>query len=338
MGKISIAFASVVVSGAKAGLVAGVEYKILKGDIDSFTEANAVCEAAGMVMATIPNRAVTFEVNTMVLDDESLSASWIGANDVKEEGRFVWYNGEPLHYANWDTENNQPDDNQELEDCVVVERGGLWSDVNCVNMPDIKSVVCMSNTVEAVVTDDTQMHYKIVREGATYEDAAADCGNWGGNLTSIMDENANKNVARMLNDGDSAWIGASLDDEGHWTWSLDDSTATDHYNHWEGGAPTEGECGSIFGSATDEWQSADCGDLKSYICKRPRDIVHEYNFTHERMSWSAASDFCDNWGGSLASVKNAEEMAKLVEMIKIDPLEPVWIGATDADEEGKWVW
>lgn len=153
-----------------------------------------------------------------------------------------------------------------------------------------------------------------------------------------MDERANKNAARMLNDGDSAWIGAALNEEGKWTWSLDDSTATDHYNHWEGGAPGAGECGSIFGSATDEWQSADCSELKQYICKRPRDIVHEYNFTHERMSWNDASEFCDNWGGNLASVKNAEEMAKLKEMIKIDPLEPVWIGATDADEEGKWTW
>jgi len=78
--------------------------------------------------------------------------------------------------------------------------------------------------------------------------------------------------------------------------------------------------------------------MKSYICKRPINIVHEYNFTHERMSWSAAAEFCENWGGALASVKNGEEMAKLREMIKIDPLEPVWIGATDAEEEGKWTW
>jgi len=92
-----------------------------------------------------------------------------------------------------------------------------------------------------------------VRDPATYEDADADCTSWGGDLADIMTEAANKNVARMLNNDDSAWIGATMNEEGHWTWGIDDSTATDNYNHWEGGAPGAGECGSIFGSATDEW-------------------------------------------------------------------------------------
>lgn len=63
---------------------------------------------------------------------------WIGADDLGEEGRFVWHaTGERVRYANW--RSGQPDDNQKLEDCVAIMNipatGWHWhaNDVPCWN-------------------------------------------------------------------------------------------------------------------------------------------------------------------------------------------------------------
>ena len=58
---------------------------------------------------------------------------WIGLTDSAVEGQFVWqHSSKPLNWSNW--ADNQPDDNDGDEDCVVVT--GLpgqqqWNDEAC---------------------------------------------------------------------------------------------------------------------------------------------------------------------------------------------------------------
>ena len=53
--------------------------------------------------------------------------SWIGLNDIAQEGQWVWDNGEPLTYTNWGLQ--EPDDiSIEEEDYVIFGPSGKWED------------------------------------------------------------------------------------------------------------------------------------------------------------------------------------------------------------------
>ena len=55
--------------------------------------------------------------------------SWIGLNDVGQEGEWQWDSGEPLTYTNWGFQ--EPDDtNNGDEDCVIMGPSGKWEDIN----------------------------------------------------------------------------------------------------------------------------------------------------------------------------------------------------------------
>ena len=56
---------------------------------------------------------------------------WIGGNDITEEGRWVWSDGSPIEFSNFDQ--GEPDNNDDGgEDCVQFRGGtGLWRDDNC---------------------------------------------------------------------------------------------------------------------------------------------------------------------------------------------------------------
>ncbi len=61
---------------------------------------------------------------------------WIGLNDEKEEGKWVWVTGEPFEYANWAP--GEPDNYRQKQHFVIIndtkpDRGhfepGKWNDV-----------------------------------------------------------------------------------------------------------------------------------------------------------------------------------------------------------------
>ena len=55
--------------------------------------------------------------------------SWIGLNDIAQEGEWRWSNGEPLTYTNWDFQ--EPHDaNNGDEDYVLLGPSGKWEDAN----------------------------------------------------------------------------------------------------------------------------------------------------------------------------------------------------------------
>lgn len=49
---------------------------------------------------------------------------WIGYNDVKMEGNFVWSDGSPHRYENWDE--NEHNDRGRVENCVLFVEDKVW--------------------------------------------------------------------------------------------------------------------------------------------------------------------------------------------------------------------
>lgn len=58
---------------------------------------------------------------------------FIGLNDNKTEGVFVWSDGSTVTYENW--EDNEPNDGFNMSDCVILDGSssrGKWNDTPCI--------------------------------------------------------------------------------------------------------------------------------------------------------------------------------------------------------------
>ncbi|XP_052024416.1 low affinity immunoglobulin epsilon Fc receptor isoform X3 [Apodemus sylvaticus] len=55
--------------------------------------------------------------------------SWIGLQDLNMEGEFVWTDGSPLSYSNWNP--GEPNNGGQGEDCVMMRGSGQWNDAFC---------------------------------------------------------------------------------------------------------------------------------------------------------------------------------------------------------------
>jgi hypothetical protein len=91
----------------------------------TWAEAAAQAEAVGGHLVTISSQAENDWVwRTFGGPDHSL---WIGLSDLAEEGTWVWTNGEPVTYTNWDV--GEPN-NLGGEDYGQLFMAGTWNDTN----------------------------------------------------------------------------------------------------------------------------------------------------------------------------------------------------------------
>jgi hypothetical protein len=86
---------------------------------------DAISNSGGLatISSALENQFIYVNVD---LEDQNY---WIGLNDIAEEGTFVWANGDPVTYTNWNA--NEPNDFLSNEDAVVLETAieGKWNDV-----------------------------------------------------------------------------------------------------------------------------------------------------------------------------------------------------------------
>jgi hypothetical protein len=94
----------------------------------TWNDASQYCKANGSGrLVTISSQQ---ENDYVVSIASGYTNIWIGYNDIKSEGVFVWEDGsETSSYTNWDTK--QPDNWQNNEDCGQIWSGGKWNDNVC---------------------------------------------------------------------------------------------------------------------------------------------------------------------------------------------------------------
>jgi hypothetical protein len=79
-------------------------------------------------------------VNSFLVENapEGPPSWWIGLNDIAVEGMFVWPDGTPATYTNWNE--GEPNDAGGIEDCVEIGSAtGGWNDVPC---DTLKTYIC----------------------------------------------------------------------------------------------------------------------------------------------------------------------------------------------------
>lgn len=96
----------------------------------SWSEAQAHCERGfGGTLVVIDASAENTEV--VAFAGAKLPAVWIGLSDLRTEGAFVWADGTPLEFTNWNA--GEPNDAAANEDCTQLAAAtGYWNDLDCV--------------------------------------------------------------------------------------------------------------------------------------------------------------------------------------------------------------
>jgi hypothetical protein len=96
---------------------------------------------------------------------------------------------------------------------------------------------------------------------------------------------------------------------------------------------------------SNEKTSGDVGQPKLHPARAgsERFKTHSYKVFVEKLPWHQAKARCEEMGGYLAVISDAQEEAFIRKLIAkaglpLQPKDGVWLGATDQGQEGRWVW
>jgi hypothetical protein len=92
--------------------------------VSGWTAAQTSCQLWGGELAALSS---ALENAWVMATFAPAVPTWIGGNDLTTEGTFVWNNGEPWGYTNWD------DREPAADDCMEITSAGLWRTYSCTN-------------------------------------------------------------------------------------------------------------------------------------------------------------------------------------------------------------
>jgi hypothetical protein len=199
--------------------------------------------------------------------------------------------------------------------------------------------------------------YCVFTDLRTWQDAEQHCEEHGGHLASIASEAEAQplrvSLAPSLPDV-NLWIGLVEPQEGRW---LGPDAKPARFFAWNDGEPNNSggaeNCGSwLLGNG--RWNDVDCfvprralcesrspaGTRGAFKCAADLRLVvgkREYCFLNAA-TWQNAQTQCAQSGGDLAVIDAAEENDALFAAIGAKFDGSMWIGASDAAEEGRFRW
>ena len=115
----------------------------------NYDDAKAQCESDGSFMA-FPRSQKENQFLQDVLPNEWPYSTWIGINDIDQEGTFVGPDGNEISWTNWD--GSEPNGHlwgpEHDEDGAIMSKGwGKWMDVK---LSDLNQFIC-SFDIEGII-------------------------------------------------------------------------------------------------------------------------------------------------------------------------------------------
>ncbi|GFS75495.1 brevican core protein [Nephila pilipes] len=210
---------------------------------------------------------------------------WIGLHDRLNETNYIWEDGSPVNYTNWEPhEPTGPTD--EKEDCTeMVHRSGRnngksgqWNDINCEHE---KLFMCQKSrgmkgkkvldprycsTVNGLGWRFEKSCFFYAPEKKTWSEAEEYCAEkHNGNLATIQDFTYNLFLNYILRDKDeSMWIGIKIQEKYQQKWS---SGWYVSYENWAEDEEefSEGSCALRDHEGT--WITMSCGKKMPFVCE-----------------------------------------------------------------------
>ena len=201
--------------------------------------------------------------------------------------------------------------------------------------------------------------YCAYAQAASWEASEKRCVANGGHLMTLDTEATSKALRAALwsplGAERAAWLGLQLQGrgaQGRWKWlsGADLSAAS-----WNTGEPNnfggDEACGEWL-VADGRWNDTRCNLQQGYLCQfKPEQVAscrrgrafaaggRPYCLVSGSFSWNEAKRACTTEGGSLAVLDTAEQNSAVREALAARfSATKLWIGLTDAAEEGTWTW
>uniref|UniRef100_A0A8C4QFH3 C-type lectin domain-containing protein n=1 Tax=Eptatretus burgeri TaxID=7764 RepID=A0A8C4QFH3_EPTBU len=339
-------------------------------DYKGWGTARESCKEKGGDLVSITNAAEQMFLLTQL--EQVHIRSWIGLNDIDEEGNFVWSDGTPVTYTNWVAKKPFPSPQDLLyqSDCVAmmnIASIGSWRDEIC----DYKAgYVCQKATDPTIAVTNPPPATELVLFGKSlfwvdmisqpFADARKVCQGNGSEIASLISVYEQAFVSLLAQQaGGELWIGLKRNEtNGAYNW-LDG-----WYMHMTGWAKDQLDqsqaCVSLV--AGKGWMNVSCSKRLPVVCKKsvespPTDpslrgvcsstgghwqMTQQSCFTFHsspKISWMGAAVTCSKLGGSLVSLRNKDESLILQREIKrfLGKTESFWIGL-HLDDNGCLAW
>ncbi|XP_047661873.1 macrophage mannose receptor 1-like [Tachysurus fulvidraco] len=287
-----------------------------------WTKAQHYCREHYTDLASVRNPTD----NQRILNLTSGLAAWIGLYRTR-----LWSDKQVSTYENWRPATYQQPDNgfyAELEygkqHCTAVSfrDSGHWTDEDCLSTFPF---ICYNKFCTG--SSCTLHQYHFVNENKTWTEAQRYCRENYTDLATIENTEEMNTLFNTVNGSYSglAWIGL-YDDEDSWRWSLDDDAFYQEgerdFRGWERQPDNyKGNemCVSMWKDVG--WFDKPCTDRKSFVCYNGKN--NTYMMIYDEKTWEEAQSFCRVRYTDLASVRNQNELQKIMSIVTVYE---VWIG------------
>uniref|UniRef100_A0A672TQU4 Mannose receptor C-type 1 n=1 Tax=Strigops habroptila TaxID=2489341 RepID=A0A672TQU4_STRHB len=300
------------------------------------------CIDFGGNLATISRKEM--QASLMSLLKNAATDAWIGLNDINQEHTYLWTDGSPVYYTNWDL----------LPIYILF----------------FKSYICQKNSGDSqpIVPmfgynnygDD---RYAVINYKMSWEEAEKNCRDQSSELASVLDPYAESYLwLQILKHGEPVWIGLNSNTtSGRYIWS---DRRRSRYHNWATGEPNKNTA-CVYLDMDGFWKTASCNETFLSICKQSNELIPSeppqlpgncpepkrgrswipfrghcyYVHTTSEESWPDASMTCIQMGASLVSIEDSAEMDFL--LLYLSPLasdfRKFWIGLFK-NIDGEWLW
>ncbi|XP_071789139.1 uncharacterized protein [Asterias amurensis] len=258
----------------------GVCYKVYDqmDQRKNFVDAQAQCEKDTGNLATVTDGFVEAFMETLLFY-YNIRDAWIGLMQ-DSTGKFLWVNGDPLVYTNWDE--GEPSSNQG-EGCVRISDGQKWDNVGCAATHNFicqigggggpipstpKPPSCLtgwqqfgSKCYRFVAADNSNMSYDAAKAACAKSSKAVlpDVHSFEQNLFISK-------YAQGLKGSATIWLGLVKDNQGDFKY---DNNAKLDYAKWDTNQPSMDEGLRCVGmnKQTATWTSLSCDVKTDFVCQ-----------------------------------------------------------------------
>uniref|UniRef100_UPI00398E69AD macrophage mannose receptor 1-like n=1 Tax=Pristiophorus japonicus TaxID=55135 RepID=UPI00398E69AD len=258
------------------------------GNKKSWFEARNYCRAMGGDLVSIHDASEESFLWTELVSALVESSVWIGLNKPSPNGGFIWSDGSPVVYENWNP--GEPNQYRGIENCVEtgMSTSMQWNDIFCEKLHDwickIKKGQPVkpepTNSVSQVTGDGWIVHsgsqYYVNQDPMPWDEARIFCKKGFGDLAIITSASERIFLWRMIsgNSNNQYFIGllVGLDKSIKWI----DNTPVD-YVAWEQHEPNfannDENCVAMY-TSLGFWNDMNCGHPLPFICERSNSSVN----------------------------------------------------------------
>ncbi|MDF1842901.1 MAG: lectin-like protein, partial [Rubripirellula sp.] len=289
-------------------------------DSDSLTIGNLIVDRGDLELVNSHQVLVNQEVSVIGGGDIVIAANDQSTSNLLRAASQTFQRQVRFTYSNWsDGEPNNANGNQNyLQMYAIAGYEGKWDDLD-------------GNTALAGYLLELNGEYKLVKGSFTWHQAINNAQSLGGQLATIHSQE-DQNRAEALLEGFNIWLGGT--DQGHegdWKWVTlshyqnwalnqpDNNNGTEHYAHLR----TDGTWNDLPGDSL----------IDGYLLEI--DGVYSAITFDDKISWFDANRDAKRRGGQLATIGSEKEQLRAQGLANNKQL---WIGATDIQNPGNWLW